>query len=151
MSANASPTSGSGMTKTIWQAIVVFWNGVTRSERNHYARQPSYYRRIMPPADPLPPVVVQYQSVSQMRPKGMNNGNEGAEYGPTLQDVRGDIAWLIKPLQDGGELKISISKKHSGILTLNTSKKRKKKKEKMGWCTGPEAVMIFNSICQTYR
>ena len=83
--------SGSGMTKTIWQAIVVFWNGVTRSARIHYARQPSYYRRIMPPADPLPPVVVQYQSVSQMRPKGMNNGNEGAEFGPTLQSVKGDI------------------------------------------------------------
>ena len=119
--------SGSGMTKTIWQAIVVFWNGVTRSARNHYARQPSYYRRIMPPADPLPPVVVQYQSVSQMRPKGMNNGNEGAEYGPTFQ-IQGEIFHeLIKPLLDGGVLKFSISKKHSGILTLNTSKKRKRK------------------------
>jgi len=43
-----------------------------------------------PLADPLPPVDVLYQSVSQMRPKGMNNGNGGAEFGPTLQSVKGD-------------------------------------------------------------
>ena len=58
----------------------------------------------MPPADPLPPVIVQYQSVSQMRPKGMNNGNEGAEFGATLQSVQGDFHELIKPLLNGGEL-----------------------------------------------
>ena len=56
----------------------------------------------------------------------MNNGNEGAEYGPTFQ-IQGEIFHeLIKPLLDGGVLKFSISKKHSGILTLNTSKKKKK-------------------------
>ena len=40
-----------------------------------------------------------------------------------------------------------VEAKHSGILTKNT----KKKERKVGWCTGPEAVMIFNSICKTYR
>ena len=48
----------------------------------------------MPLVDPLPPVFVQYHSVSQVRPKGMNKGDEGAEFGPTFQVVRGDI-WLI--------------------------------------------------------
>ena len=61
-----------------------------RKHKRSGVRKPSYNRRIMPPADPLPPVVVQYQSVSQMRPKGMNNGNEGAEFDPTLQSVKGD-------------------------------------------------------------
>ena len=55
----------------------------------------------------------------------MNKGNEGSEFGPTLQSVKGDFHELTKPLLNGGELK-SIRKKHSGILTLNTSKKKEK-------------------------
>ena len=34
----------------------------------------------------------------------MNNGNEGSEFGPTLQIVKGDFHELIKPLLNGGEL-----------------------------------------------
>ena len=55
-----------------------------------------------PLADPLPPVDVLYQSVSQMRPKGMNNGNEGAEFGPTLQSVKGDIVTSDQAFTNGG-------------------------------------------------
>ena len=84
--------SGNGLTKTIWQANYSSdLKRVTKSSRNRSVRKPSYNKRMTPLADPLPPVDVLYQSVSQMRPKGMNNGNEGAEFGPTLQNVKGDI------------------------------------------------------------
>ena len=89
--------------------IIKFPDSPRKIERSD-VRTPSYYRRITPPADPLPPVVVQYQSVSQMRPKGMNKGNEGAEFGPTLQSVKGDIHELIGPLLNGGELKFLSGK-----------------------------------------
>ena len=55
-----------------------------------------------PLADPLPPVDVLYQFVSQMRPKGMNNGNEGSEFGPIFQSIKGGFHELTKPLLDGG-------------------------------------------------
>ena len=32
----------------------------------------------------------------------MNNGNEGSEFGPTFQNVKGDIREAVKPLQMGG-------------------------------------------------
>ena len=80
----------------------------------------------MPPADPLPPVVVQYQSVSQMRPKGMNNGNEGSEFGPTLQSVKGDIVTSDQAFTKWGGTQM-FRKKQSRTLTINTKKKERKR------------------------
>ena len=102
--------SGNGLTKTIWQAIVVFWNVVTKFVRNHRSiKGVSLVNRHTTSASchlQTPCLPWMFCIWSQMRPKGMNKGNEGSEFAPTFQSVKGDIVKWPSLYQMGGNSEV---------------------------------------------